>query len=209
MIRTPIALLFLSLASAGTAWFTGTGKPDLWLDVSVLCAVAALLLLVRAVIRGPNDTAFQRLSRQDDDPRPKKAKRPVVIDGSNIMYWEGESPKLETVQRVIQTLKGRGFQPGIVFDANAGYLLADRYLDDRHFAKMLRLPASRVLVVPKGEPADPTILAAARDLGAKVISNDQFRDWVTDFPEISEDGRLVRGGFQDRTLWFDDRALEA
>ncbi len=136
--------------------------------------------------------------------RRKGRGRPVVIDGSNVMHWDGEEPKLRTVQTVVEALKSMGFEPGVVFDANAGYKLVGRYLDDRHFARLLNLPADRVLVVPKGQPADPTILAAARDVGGKVVTNDRFLDWAGDFPEVAEQGHLVRGGYRDGEVWLDD-----
>ncbi len=140
--------------------------------------------------------------------RRKGRGRPIIIDGSNVMHWNGDVASLSSVKEVIARLEAQGFQPGIMFDANAGYKLADHYLDDRHFAKLLKLPAKRVLVVPKGQPADPTILAAARDVGGKVVTNDRFRDWVEEFAEVAEKGHLVRGGYRDGTLWLDERALE-
>ncbi|RMA41259.1 NYN domain-containing protein [Rhodophyticola porphyridii] len=161
-------------------------------DIAVLataCGFLAVLLLLLVLVR-----------------RHKGRGKPVVIDGSNVMHWDGEAPKLRTLQIVISALKAKGFQPGIVFDANAGYKLVNRYLDDRHFAELLKLPASRVLVVPKGQPADPIILAAARDVGGKVITNDRFSDWAGDFPEVKETGHLLRGGFRDGKLWLDEAA---
>lgn len=139
--------------------------------------------------------------------RRRKHGRPVVIDGSNVMHWNGDRASLATVREVIARLQALGYAPGIIFDANAGYKLADRYLDDRHFAKLLKLPANRVLVVPKGQPADPTILAAARDMGGKVVTNDRFRDWAEDFPEVREKGYLMRGGYRDGALWIDEKTL--
>ncbi len=139
--------------------------------------------------------------------RRRKRGRPVVIDGSNVMHWNGDRASLATVREVIARLQALGYAPGIIFDANAGYKLADRYLDDRHFAKLLNLPSDRVLVVPKGDPADPTILSAARDMGAQVLTNDRFRDWAGDFPEVKVAGHLVRGGFRNGALWIDEKAL--
>ncbi|MEX3014179.1 NYN domain-containing protein [Gymnodinialimonas hymeniacidonis] len=153
------------------------------LTLSGLCMVGLLLVLL--------------LRRR----RPRG--RPVVIDGSNVMHWNGEVASLTTVKEVIARLQAEGYAPGIIFDANAGYKLADHYLDDRHFAKLLNLPTDRVLVVPKGQPADPTILAAARDMGGQVVTNDRFRDWAEQFPEVRETGHLMRGGYRDGVLWLE------
>ena len=58
------------------------------------------------------------------------------------------------------------------------------------------------MVVSKGTPADPTILAAARDLGAQIVTNDRFRDWAEAHPEVTEAGHLVRGGYPSGKLWL-------
>ena len=44
------------------------------------------------------------------------------------------------------------------------------------FSKLLKMPESHIMVVPKETPADPYILQAARDYGARIVSNDRFRD---------------------------------
>ena len=57
--------------------------------------------------------------------------------------------------------------------------------------KLLDLPEDRVIVVPKGTPADPTILAAAR-FDARVVTNDRYNDWVEMHPESREPGHRIR-----------------
>ena len=79
-------------------------------------------------------------------------------------------------------------------------------MDDGSMAARLRLPENAVVVVAKGTPADPVILAAARDIGAIVVTNDQFRDWAKKFPEVREPGFLVRGGYKSGKLWLDHRS---
>lgn len=96
--------------------------------------------------------------------------------------------------------------PGVIFDANAGYKINDRYLDDGAFASLLGLPDANVLVVPKGTPADRYILEAARSMGARIVTNDRFRDWEDSFPEVRQADLLIRGGFREGRLWLKDRA---
>jgi hypothetical protein len=62
-------------------------------------------------------------------------------------------------------------------------------------------------VVNKGNPADPTILAAARDLKARIVSNDRYRDWTESHPEVAKPGHVIRGGYRDGNLWLDLAAL--
>lgn len=127
----------------------------------------------------------------------------VVIDGSNVMHWGGGTPRIETVQSVVRLAEGRGFQAGVIFDANVGYKIGTRYLDDADLAVRLGLPAEQVLVVPKGTPADDYILQSARRLGARVISADRFRDWADRYPEVASDGFVIRGGLQEGEVWLD------
>lgn len=133
----------------------------------------------------------------------RRRRRPVVIDGSNVMHWRDNRPSLDPVITVVRHLKAAGFRPGIVFDANVGYKLAGRYLNERHLARLIGLPASQVLVVPKGQPADPTILAAARDMGAPIVTNDRFTEWRPNHPELGLPGKLIRGGFEKGRIWVD------
>ncbi len=137
--------------------------------------------------------------------RRKPAAKPgayIIVDGSNVMHWDGGVPTVGAVVAVVKALAARGFTVGVMFDANAGYKLFDRYRDDYAFARALGVPEDRVLVVPKGTVADQYIWQAARDMGARVVSDDRYRDWLADFPEIAEAGRLVRGGIRDGQVWF-------
>lgn len=147
-----------------------------------------LLLGIPAILAIPFLLAWRHFRR-----RQRASVRPIVIDGSNVMHWNGGKPSIDTVRAVVEELASSGFFPGVVFDANAGHLLAGRYLHDGALARAVGLPRDRVMVVPKGTPADPYILAAARDMGAPIVTNDRYRDWATDFPEIGTPGHLVRG----------------
>lgn len=226
-MRTPLFLLFLSAAGA---WASVTFVGQTWtlpLVVSLLSAIAAFLIVLKGAlfgVRGVEGSARPTAKREKKSarksaakaaPKPATSRRKsprkaphVVIDGSNVMHWNGEVPRLATLRDVIAALRVQGYQTGIIFDANAGYKLGDRYLDDRDFAKLLNMANEHVLVVPKGEPADSTILAAAREMDAKIITNDQFRDWAGDFPEVADRGKLVQGGYQDGALWLDEEALK-
>ncbi len=182
----PFLLLFLSLGGVAAA----LALPG-WGDLILLagpCAIAALILLWQAW-RRPKTPAVVR--------------KWVVVDGSNVMHWKDNTARISTISEVLHHLEAHGFAAGIVFDANAGYKLSDRYQDDGVLARILNLPEDRVLVVPKGTPADPVILKAARDLGGRVVSNDRYRDWAEAHPEVGTPGHLIRGGYRDGQLWLD------
>ena len=179
----PILIFVVSMTGVVAA-LTLPGLTDLLLLASP-CALASLFLVVRAIATRP--------------PPPKW----VMIDGSNVMHWKDGTPQIETLHEVVQRLTALGFSPGVVFDANAGYKISGRYQHDWSLGKRLGLPEERVMVVAKGTPADPTILAAARDLKARIVSNDRYRDWAAAHPEVSEPGHLIRGGYRDGALWLD------
>ena len=185
-MRVPLFLFLASLVGVGVA-LSVPGWADL-APLAGLCAFAGLILFFAALLRV--------------EPRGTAAPRWVIVDGSNVMHWKDDTPQIETVREVLDHLSALGFSPGIVFDANAGHKLAGRYLHHAAFAELLGLAEDRVMVVNKGTPADATILAAARDLDARIVSNDRFRDWLDQHPEVDLPGALIRGGFEDGALWL-------
>lgn len=210
----PLPLFLTSLvALAGALLVPG------WQDLALLAlpsALAALWIWLRAPRKrrpthpppasdriAPRGSVFRVRRPRHRVATRRAAGRPIVIDGSNVLYWKDNSPQIDSLRRVIDRLETLGFAPGVVFDANAGYLLTGRYQDDGRLASMLGLPEDQVLVVPKGTPADPTILNIARSLQAPVLSNDRYRDWLDDYPEAATPGHVIRGGFRAEGLWMD------
>jgi Zc3h12a-like ribonuclease protein len=186
-----MVFLFLVFAASLAGVFAAFFVPG-WADyllISAPCAAASLFLLLRRLLARP------KMARQG-------AEKWVIIDGSNIMHWKDGTPQIDTVRAVLRVLKDRGYTPGVIFDANAGYLLSGHYRHDGSFGKALGLPRDRVMVVPKGTPADPYILTAARDLGAVIVTNDQFRDWADHYTEIQQPGYLIKGGFRADKIWL-------
>lgn len=119
------------------------------------------------------------------------------------MHWEDNTPHLEPVRRVVSALKAQGLDPGVVFDANAGWKLVGHYLGEREFSQLLGLPQDQVLVAPKGSPADPWLLTTARDFGARIVTNDRYRDWAAAHPEVEKPGFLVRGSLSGTAVWLE------
>lgn len=178
------------------ALFAAVLQPELsdFILVAGPAALASLYLLLRAMARRPPAALAPR------DPGPPLEH--IVVDGSNVMHWKDETPQLSTVREVLSYLRLHGYKPGIVFDANAGYKITGSYLHDHALGKLLGLPEEQVMVVPKGTPADPLVLAAARDLGARIVTNDRYREWADTHPEVRDAGHLVRGGYRDGQLWL-------
>jgi hypothetical protein len=163
--------VFLSVAVFGP-------ELSLPLAVSVGMVAVAVALLLRA--------------RRRAEPVPW-----IIVDGSNVMYWDRETPSLGTVREVLRAVEAEGFVPLVWFDANVGHVVAGRYLGPEKMAKQLGLQQGQVLVAPKGTPADPLLLEEAARLGVRVVTNDRFRDWAEDHPIVQDPERFVRGGVRD------------
>jgi len=203
-----VTLFFASMAGLIAALLQ-PGWSDLVL-VAGPAAIASLFLLIAALVRGKRPPAvptgpvrapspFRFGARRAAAPTPNW----IVVDGSNVLHWKDGKPELDTLREVLGHLTALGYSPGVVFDANAGYLISDRYQHDHALGKLLGLPDDRVMVVANGTPADPMILAAARDLGARIVTNDRYRDWRDSHPEVGDPGHLIRGGYRAGQLWLD------
>ena len=161
----------------------------IWIAVMTAALLAVYLLLLR------KERVRRSAGRQSSENW-------ILIDGSNVMHWQDNTPQIETVVRVVNEVKSLGYVPGVVFDANAGWKLMGRYLHDGDFARLLDLKTDQVLVVPKGTQADPYLLETAREFGARIVTNDRFRDWADAHPEVKEPGFLIRGGLRDGKVWL-------
>ncbi|NDW54771.1 hypothetical protein [Aliiroseovarius sp. PrR006] len=205
-MRILLLLLFYSLTVfSGLFTIAAFYFPD-WSEYRIPLAsvfVASLLLLI--MLLKPNE----RRETPTKKRRGSLSQARIVVDGSNVMHWQNGEPSFAPLHDVVGELKRLGFMPGVIFDANAGYLLVGKYQDDDKLAKRLKLPENAVVVVAKGTPADQIILDAARNLNAIVVTNDRFRDWGEDYPEIHKRGFLIRGGYKSGKLWLDGKVKMA
>lgn len=183
----PTLLPFLDAKSVSVAQQMGPGSATLGTELAVLGGVLLVILVVLLLLR--------RAPRRDV-PQPVDEDW-ILIDGSNVMHWQDNTPRLDTIRKVVDRVRELGYVPGVVFDANAGFKLEGRYLHDQDFARLLGIEPRQVLVVPKGSQADPFLLQTARDFGTRIVSNDRFRDWADAHPEVHDAGLLIRGRASD------------
>ncbi|MDI3335787.1 hypothetical protein QKW60_05180 [Defluviimonas aestuarii] len=184
----PIIVLIFSLAGLAAGYFL----PDFsdMLLVAWPSLFFSLVVLIRAELRLR-------------EAREKAAGKLIVIDGSNAMHWKEGTPQLATVREIVDRISALGYKAGVIFDANAGHILTGKYKHNSAMGKLLGLPSDRVIVVDKGTPADPTILEAARFLNARIVTNDRYRDWAANYPELKQPGYLIRGGYKEGKLWLE------
>lgn len=107
----------------------------------------------------------------------------VIIDGANVAYEEksaGGKPKLSNLLRVRGELEERGFEAIIIIDASLKY-----DIDDQEQLESL-IRSQQVRQVPAGTDADFFILQLAEQLGARIVTNDRYKDYSDRYPWISE-----------------------
>lgn len=191
-MRTPILLLLLCF-SAMVYSMPEPGEPAGGVNLlASVTTLAALLIWMKAAFAARIPLRLRRRRRRRRaDPIPEP--RWVVIDGSNVMFWQDETPSLTTVSAVVGEVQRAGLKPLVWFDANAGYKVGDRYMNPRDLSRAIGLSRKQVRVAPKGSPADPLLLEDADKLGTEVVSNDRYRDWVSSYPRVIQPGVLVRG----------------
>jgi hypothetical protein len=109
----------------------------------------------------------------------------VLVDASNVAHaTEGGEARLQNITLVQEKLREEGFEPLIVADAALRHQIDDksgyeRLVDD-----------GKVHQAPAGTDADYFILSFARELDARILTNDRFRDRAREFAE--ERDRVIR-----------------
>lgn len=104
------------------------------------------------------------------------------------------------LSRVLRALEQKDYVPIVYFDANVGYVLADRYYNEAKLAGLIGIQKRHICVVDKGVIADEAILAFASEHRLRVVTNDNFRDWRVRFPHADKKGVLVGGTWKDGSV---------
>jgi hypothetical protein len=123
----------------------------------------------------------------------------VLVDGSNVAHsTEGEQAQLANILAVRQKLTEEGLEPVVVVDAALRH-----QIDDRAGYEQL-VDQGVVRQAPAGTDADYFILSFARELDARIVSNDRFRDRLKDFPDAAD--RLIRYMIVENEVVLERRA---
>jgi hypothetical protein len=123
----------------------------------------------------------------------------VLVDGSNVAHsTEGEQAQLANILAVRQKLTEEGLEPVVVVDAALRH-----QIDDRAGYEQL-VDQGVVRQAPAGTDADYFILSFARELDARIVSNDRFRDRLSDFPDATD--RLIRYMIVEHEVVLERRA---
>lgn len=141
----------------------------LYWGAAVLCVLLSALVARQLSAQAP---APQRTTAKS----AKKGQREIVIDGTNVMYWQDNTADLDTLKSVVEYLKSKDILPYVFLDASSRHHLGESSLDEKGFARRLGLHPGRVMVCPAQTEADAFILKFARQEGLPILSNDRFGD---------------------------------
>ena len=136
------------------------------------------------------DDAFEP-DENDQSPR-------VLVDASNVAHsTEGGEARLRNIHLVQQKLREEGLEPIIVADAALRH-----QIDDKAAFEEL-IDSGKVHQAPAGTDADYFILSFAREMDARILTNDRFRDRAKDFPR--ERNRVIRYMIVDGEVVLEQR----
>lgn len=120
-----------------------------------------------------------------DDGADNEGSRKVLVDASNVAHaTEGGSARLRNIRLVMDKLREEGFEPLIVADAALRHQIDDKGAYER------LIEQGSVHQAPAGTDADYFILSFARELNARILTNDRFRDRAAEFRQ--ERNRIIR-----------------
>jgi hypothetical protein len=126
-------------------------------------------------------------------------KQIVLVDGSNVAHsTEGEKAQLANIVAMREKMQEEGFDPVVVVDA----ALRHQIDDTAGYERLVESGAVRQ--APAGTDADYFLLSFARELDARIVSNDRFRDRLNAFPDAAD--RLIRYMIVEREVVLERRA---
>lgn len=126
------------------------------------------------------DVQDDTFEQDDNDQSPR-----VLVDASNVAHsTEGGEARLRNIRLVEDKLREEGLEPIIVADAALRHKIDDKAAYER------LIDDGKVHQAPAGTDADYFILSFAREMDARILTNDRFRDRARDFPR--ERSRVIR-----------------
>jgi len=117
------------------------------------------------------------------------------LDGSNICFWRDKNNfSLVILLNICNELKKNGHDFICFFDANAVYLPKDN--NEITVIKELLKDKQKYKTSPAGMKADDFILLSADKSKASIISNDRYKDYISQFKWLEPGNtptRLIKG----------------
>ena len=125
---------------------------------------------------------------------PRGPRGLIVIDGLNLFFANNFHPRLEAVLTVFADIIASGYDATCVFDATTRYKIADRQGGEyvEAYIRLLDRYGDFFVETTGGVPANAIVLSLAEMHNARIVSNDQYRDWQEDFDFLAEKNRIIK-----------------
>ncbi|NDW34672.1 hypothetical protein [Salipiger sp. PrR007] len=109
----------------------------------------------------------------------------AIVDGMDVMCWEGGAPNLEALRTVIDMLHARRVTPHIVLALDACGRSFGEEGDLRAFRRLLDRDVN-IDICPSDKSVAAWVIELAGDLEAPIVSNDPYHTWpnASDFPRL-------------------------
>lgn len=115
----------------------------------------------------------------------------ILVDGSNVLFWQGGHAQSGAPLLVIGALKARRFVPSVYFDHSV-----HRHLNEEDLNSLRSV--AQVNIAPRGTPADGLLLDACAQGRIQIVSCDKYQAWRSSHPRLRRywlvSGRIGKGG---------------
>ncbi|MFX1559194.1 MAG: hypothetical protein ACFFBL_01275 [Promethearchaeota archaeon] len=130
-------------------------------------------------------TIRQQASKAGKSPHQNRI---IVVDGNNVAYSLSPHgrPKAQNLALAYRSLISAGYEPVFVISAALVH-----NIDNLGVLDAFKLSA-KVDEAPRGVNDDTRIIQLAKKLGADIVSNDRFLDWIDQYPWITSRLRRYR-----------------
>lgn len=127
-----------------------------------------------------------------------------LLDGSNIIHWDHSENgvSLSPVIAITEELERRGERYQVFFDATAKHLFKHDPVQLAKYENLLK-DSEHFQQVPAGSRADDFLLVIAQsEPGSVILTQDRYRDYEDQYPEIVNSDRIVPGMMLRNMIFF-------
>jgi len=126
----------------------------------------------------------------------------ILIDGSNVLFWQGGQAVVDVPELVVRALRARRFVPVIYFDNTISRHLGKGQLEALEIL-------GDVVIAPAGTAADTLLLDACGKGKLQIVSNDHYRDWRQQYPELQSKWLVTGSVGKGRRVCFSKKLRPA
>lgn len=135
-----------------------------------------------------------------------------LLDGSNIIYWNKliNNISLKCVLALTRELEKAGKPFHVYFDATTRHVLKKECPDELPtYEQLLKDCPEHYHQVPAGTSADAFLLFLANEKPNRlIVTNDQFKDHIDQYPWVKDRGRLLHGMVLDNLIFLPEIAQQ-